>query len=61
MADIEKVIEGLECCKENKEDNPFPKCGDCPYNEISLFVDDCRAVLSADALEVIKSLHPIAP
>lgn len=60
MADIEKVIKGLECCKESTEEEPFKLCADCPYDDISIVVQDCRAVLSTDALEVIKSLRTIA-
>lgn len=57
MSDIEKVIKGLECCKECTKEEPFKLCADCPYDEISIAVQDCRAVLSADALEVVKSVR----
>lgn len=56
MADIDKVKKGLECCKECKEEDPFQRCSDCPYNDVSICVQDCRAVLSADALELLEKL-----
>ena len=56
MVDIEKVKKDLECCKECTEEDPFQRCGDCPYNEESIFIQDCRAVLSADALELLTRL-----
>lgn len=55
MADIKKVMKGLECCKESTEDDPFQRCGDCPYGDISIFVQDCRAVLSEEALDILKT------
>ncbi len=55
MVDTEKVKNGLRCCSISMEDdNPFGKCIDCPYNDVSIIVDDCRAVLSREALEVIE-------
>ena len=55
MADLEKVKKGLECCaKSMSDEDPFAKCLECPYNDESIFTDDCRAVLSKDALEVIE-------
>lgn len=54
MVDAEKVIKGLECCKECTQDDPFQLCDECPYNDISIVVQDCRAVLSAEALELLK-------
>ena len=54
MADLEKVKKGLECCHVSMgDDDPFGKCKDCPYNDESIYVEDCRAILSRDALEVI--------
>ena len=53
MADREKVRKGLECCARCTNEEPFGGCDDCPYNEISISVQDCRAVLCKDALEVI--------
>lgn len=59
MPDIDKVLKGLECCKDCTNEEPFAKCKECPYNEISVSVQDCRAVLSADALELMKRLRPV--
>lgn len=44
MADIDKVIKGLECCKVG--------CTDCPYKGIS----DCVTSLNNDAIELLKEL-----
>lgn len=54
MVDAEKVMKGLECCKECTNDDPFQRCDECPYNDISISVQDCRAVLSAETLELLK-------
>ena len=53
MKDKEKVISGLECCMKNTNEDPMIACPDCPYNEVSISVQDCRAVLCRDALELI--------
>ena len=58
MIDRENVKKGLECCKESTNDDPFYGCSECPYNYISISVQDCRAVLSADALELLKEQEP---
>jgi len=55
--DVEKVKKALECCQVSMSDSdPFGKCIDCPYNDESIFVEDCRAILSRDALEVIVNV-----
>ena len=54
MTDRDKVKKGLECCKVSMNDDPFQGCSECPYNDISISVQECRAVLSADALELLK-------
>lgn len=53
MADLEKVKKGLECCARCTNDEPFAGCDECPYDEISISVQECRAVLCVEALEVI--------
>ena len=56
MADIEKVIKGLEHCKRESEhidDNP---CNGCPYYELK----ECQQMM-ADALELLKRYIPVAP
>ena len=53
MDKLEKVKKGLDCCRACTDMEPFQKCEECPYNEISFSVQDCRGVLSNDALEVI--------
>jgi len=58
MADIEKVIKGFECCKACTNEEPFAKCDDCPYNEVSVSVQECRGVLSSDVLELLKKYKP---
>ena len=48
---LEKVQKGLACCKVSiGNSDPFEKCKECPYNGISIDVEDCRSVLCADAL-----------
>lgn len=53
MADLEKVIKGLECCNNDK-------CDICPYyrscDENDL--DTCRATLHRDALVLLKAQEP---
>ena len=61
MANREKVKKGLECCKASTNDDPFQGCSECPYNDISISVQDCRAVLSADALELLKEQKAVKP
>ena len=61
MADMEKVKKGLECCKASTNDDPFQRCSECPYNDISISVQECRAVLSADALELLKEQEAVEP
>ena len=56
MINREKVMKGLECCSALNIDDGSDRCEECPYNEISIFVHDCRAVLSADALELLKEV-----
>ena len=51
MADIEKVIKGLECCYCN-----FPKtmdCNNCPYDKICYHDKACSLMLR-DALQLLK-------
>ena len=55
MEKLQKVMDGLECCRKSTNEDPFQKCSECPYNDISISVQDCRAVLCEDALEVLKS------
>jgi hypothetical protein len=61
MVDMEKVKKGLECCKESTNEDPFRGCSECPYNYISISVQDCRSVLSADALELLKEQEAVEP
>ena len=61
MEKLLKVMEGLECCKESTNDDPFARCMECPYNDVGVSVQDCRAVLSADALELLKEHEPVEP
>lgn len=53
MADIEKVIKGLECCRI--DENRHINCADCPY-----YTDDdkgqmwCSNEINNDALKLLK-------
>lgn len=51
---LEELTRGLECCAACTNEDPFQRCGECPYNDISVSVQDCRAVLCEDALAVIR-------
>jgi hypothetical protein len=51
---MQDLARGLECCKACTNEDPFQRCNECPYNDISISVQDCRAVLCADALEAIR-------
>jgi len=61
MVDMEKVKKGLKCCKESTNEDPFRGCSECPYNYIIISVQDCRSVLSADALELLKEQEAVEP
>ena len=55
MADLEKVIKGLECCYQ---ENRGPQCDHCPYK------DECEADaehLMRDALSLLKAQEPVKP
>ena len=55
MADIKKIIKGLECCQISmSEKNPFAKCDICPYQHFGIAVQDCRSILSGNCLELIR-------
>lgn len=45
MAELEKVIKGLECCSEKQN------CKDCPYFKFSA---SCQDDMNKDALELLK-------
>ena len=61
MPNLEKTLKGLECCKKLSAEDPFSGCNECPYNEVSVAVEDCRAVLCADALEILRPLVECNP
>ena len=51
MADIEKVIKGLECCSTDAY-----KCNECPYIQHNPLTNICTGYVQicADALELLK-------
>ena len=53
MADLEKVIKGLEHCGQPTE------CDGCPYD--TGMVGGCFTRLKMDALELLKAQGPIEP
>lgn len=59
MAEWEKVIKGLECCREM--DNPpgwrVGGCEDCPYKPLK-GEDRCAKSLKVDALNLLKAQEP---
>lgn len=52
--DKEKVINGLHCCCHTDGSN----CAKCPYDIAN---SDCTALMSMDALELLKEQKPIEP
>ena len=60
MADSEKVRKGLECCQPLEDAAPY-NCKECPYNEVSLYTDECQKKLHQDALELLKEQEPMIP
>lgn len=57
MAELQKVIEGLEYCT-----GPMAKCGYCPYHsgdEMPNSLDDCGIL--KDAIELLKEHEPVMP
>lgn len=59
MPDMEKVIKGLEVCRD--QNNPpgyrFTSCvDDCPYNG-----NGCARKLKDDALAMLKEQEPVEP
>lgn len=56
MADIEKVIKGLECCTRYEVGKQLNNCLDCPYVEpIGFNQFRCKSQeMKEDALELLK-------
>lgn len=60
MANIEKVIKGLECCRI--DENRHINCADCPY-----YTDDdkgqmwCSNEINNDAIKLLKEKIPKSP
>ena len=61
MADREKVIKGLECCKWSRQNVKPEKvmCDECPYKEKTIMNaytvwQSCTNVLAKEALSVLK-------
>lgn len=56
MADIEKVIKGLECCTRYEVGKQLNNCFDCPYVEpIGFNQFRCKSQeMKEDALELLK-------
>ncbi len=51
MTNIDKVIEGLECCQYSSKAH----CDECPYvNDGLCSIDACTADLASDALDMLK-------
>ena len=52
MANIEKVIKGLECCQNPTESGLTCECIDCPYEQG--YKSKCRVMLKIDTIELLK-------
>ena len=55
MTDLEKVINGLECCNSLHNDSIVKCATDCPYWE---FDAKCRGFVMRDALALLKAQEP---
>ena len=53
MADLDKVLKGLECCQNQTDRGITCECISCPYEQG--YQSKCRVLLKQDALEVLKS------
>ena len=56
MADIEKVIAGLEHCIQD-----HVHCEGCPYDNHHAWNDDCITQIETDALEIIRTYYKKDP
>ena len=56
MADIEKVIKGLDYCT-----HLYLGCKECPYFGTSTSKSSCECQLKTDALELLKKQVPMKP
>ena len=54
VADVEKVVKGLKCCKRGF-------CFACSYNDGKTESKDCKHALVDDALELLKAHEPVEP
>ena len=64
MADLEKVIKGLECCTADlMEYHQDHFCDMCPYKSTDQRITYCfnKRDLMADALSLLKAHEPIEP
>lgn len=60
MADLDKVMDGLNrCAVSMRYEDAFEGCKGCPYDSISIVVQDCRSVLCQDAMDVIRALAEV--
>ena len=56
MADIEKVIKGLECCTK------WNSCSDCPYQTPNEYdVSECTEQMHKDTIELLKEQEAVKP
>ena len=56
MPDIEKVKQGLRCCQVDKYGD-LENCDICPYNRVSICVQDCRTALNKDVLKILREME----
>jgi len=54
MPDVEKTIQGLECCTQ-ADNKGYPKCERCPYADEKLGTCDAVRGLMKDALSLLKA------
>lgn len=56
MTDKEKIINGLECCLHDEDDDHGRLCEKCPYD-----CGDCRKDLYNDVLGLLKEQEAVKP
>ena len=56
MAELDKVIKGLDCCMKltNKPNTVTCRCSDCSYTNIDILGHRCLVDLINDALALLK-------
>ena len=49
---IRRIKKSLECCRADENGN-LEHCGECPYDAVSICVDECRTAMNLDIYAVM--------